>query len=76
VREIENLPRLPNDLEHKVLRGVRARLVRDELLTLGKPQSHDFFHEALELNFTIQRPTREQMSDAGVLLLDEISTRS
>ena len=30
--EAENLPRLPNDLEHKVLRGVLARLVRDELL--------------------------------------------
>ena len=51
-----DLPRLPSELEHKVLRGVRARLVRNELLNLGTPQQHDFFHECFDLTLRIQRP--------------------
>lgn len=54
-REFENL-RLPSELEHKVFRGVRARLVRNELQNLGTPQQDDFFHECFDLILTIQRP--------------------
>jgi hypothetical protein len=48
--------RLPPELEHQVMRGVRAQLVRNELLNLGTPQARDFFHESFGLNLRIQRP--------------------